>query len=94
VYQGNQTVLEENVVIKQLEKICLQPEFKNKRLLCKFLSYIVSEKLAGREAQIKGYTIAVEAFNKNADFNSHHKSNLLRLFHILMRKGKQLYYKL
>ena len=44
---SNTGTVDEDTVNRQVEKICTSPEFKSKQLLCNFLSYIVSEYLAG-----------------------------------------------
>jgi hypothetical protein len=61
--------VDEDTIIRQVEKICISPEFRSKRLLCDFLSYIVSEYLAGRSDQLKGYTIGIDVFGKGEDFD-------------------------
>ncbi len=61
--------IEESLIIHQVEKICSSPEFRTKKLLCEFLSYIISEELAGRGALIKGYSVGVDVFGKGEDFD-------------------------
>jgi len=61
--------IKEHTIIQQLEKICRSPELRSKKLLCDFLSYIVSEYLAGRGEMIKGYSVGVDVFGKDEDFD-------------------------
>ncbi len=53
----------------QLEKILESEEFKNKRRLQRFLSYVVEETLVGNAPLIKGYTIGLEVFDKDQSFD-------------------------
>ena len=61
--------INEEALIRHVEKICNSPEFRSKQVLCRFLSYIVSEKLAGRGEDIKAFSIGVDVFNRDADFD-------------------------
>jgi len=63
------TEISGNAVRKELERILDSPEFKNKPMLCGFLSHVVEETLAGRAHEIKGYTIATEVFGRRKDFD-------------------------
>lgn len=51
----------------QLERIIGSPEFPNAGHA--FLRYVVGEAVAGRAERIKGYSIAVEVFNRDEGFN-------------------------
>lgn len=53
----------------QLERIIGSPEFPNAGHAHAFLRYVVEEALAGRAERIKGYSIAVEVFNRDEGFN-------------------------
>ena len=64
------STLNEKLIFMQVEKICKCEQMKTKKLLCKFLSYIVSESLAGRTNKIKGYSIALDVLGKDKDFDS------------------------
>lgn len=75
----------------QLQKICESHELKSKRVLCKLLNYIVMETLEGREHQIKGYTIGVAVFNKDADFDADHDA-LVRINAGRLRRVLGQYY--
>ena len=54
---------------EQLEKILRSDGFKASEKLSGFLRYIVEETLAGRSGQLKAYTIAVEVFGREQDFD-------------------------
>jgi TolB-like protein len=83
--------LEENIVIKQVEKICKSEEFRSKQLLCDFLSYITSEHLAGRGERIKGYSIGVDVFGKGEDFDPGEDA-LVRIHAGRLRRMLDIYY--
>ena len=83
--------LNEDSIILQVEKICNCDAFKTKRLLCKFLSFIISESLAGREQQLKGYTIAIEVFGKDKNFDSDNNA-LIRIHAGRLRRVLNTYY--
>jgi len=84
-------VIEESLIIKQVEKICSSNEFITKELLCRFLSYIISEHLAGRDNNLKGYTIGVNVFNRDEDFDPGQDA-LVRINAGRLRRFLDLYY--
>ena len=45
------------------------PAFRTAPQLAAFLDYVVNTALAGREGEIKGYTIAVDALGRPGDFD-------------------------
>lgn len=53
----------------QLDRILKYPPFKNSKILTGFLEFVVRETLAGRESEIKEYSIGVSALFRNLDFN-------------------------
>ena len=59
----------QEAVRAQLEKILSSDAFKSSEKLSKFLRYIVEETLTGRADQLKAYTIAVEVFGCEANFD-------------------------
>lgn len=85
------TDIEEQLIIKQVEKICSCDDFKPKDLLCQFLSYIVSEYLAGRGKKLKGYNIGVDVFNRGEDFDPGQDA-LVRIHAGRLRRALDLYY--
>ncbi|HSH19831.1 MAG TPA: hypothetical protein VLA03_05240 [Draconibacterium sp.] len=83
--------IDEQLIIKEVEKICLCDEFKTKDLLCRFLSYIISEHLAGREQNLKGYNIGIDVFNRGEDFDPGQDA-LVRIHAGRLRRMLDLYY--
>ena len=54
---------------EQVEKILTSPMFRTSKRLKRFLRFIVEETLAGRTNEIKGYSIALEVFDKDDEFD-------------------------
>lgn len=52
-----------------LDRILASDVFRSAPQLAAFLGFIVERSLAGRAAELKGYTIAVEAFGRSPDFD-------------------------
>jgi len=84
-------LIEENLIIKQVEKICSSNDFKTKELLCRFLSYIISEYLAGREQNLKGYNIGIDVFNRGENFDPGQDA-LVRIHAGRLRRLLDMYY--
>ncbi|TNF44614.1 MAG: hypothetical protein EP310_02955 [Bacteroidetes bacterium] len=84
-------IIEESLIIKQVEKICSSAEFKTKELLCRFLSFVILEHLAGRGDKLKGYTIAVDVFKRDEDFDPGQDA-LVRINAGRLRRMLDLYY--
>lgn len=53
----------------QLDRILESADFRSSESLRAFLRFVVEETLAGRTHEIKAYTVAVRAFNRNPDFD-------------------------
>jgi hypothetical protein len=53
----------------QLERILTSNDFRVPERNRKFLSYVVEETLAGRAGRVKAYSIAIEAFGRDASFD-------------------------
>ncbi len=83
--------IESTSVQEQLEKICGSKEFTGKKLLCSMLTYLVTEHLAGRSEFIKGYTIAVDVFGRDEDFDPD-RNTLVRIHAGRLRRQLKLYY--
>jgi len=81
----------ESDLIKQVERICKSPEFRTKQVLCRFLSYVVSETLAGRGEKIKAYSIGVDVFDRDNDFDPG-QDTLVRINAIRLRRMLEMYY--
>ena len=54
---------------KQLRRILGSPEFHATDQQRKFLEFVVTETLAGRSYEIKGYTVATRVFERREDFD-------------------------
>lgn len=57
-------------VNEELAHILASEHFTNAERMRSFLSYIVSETLAGRAERIKSYSIAIEVFHRGVDFDA------------------------
>lgn len=53
----------------QLERLLASAEFSEARRLSAFLRYVTEETLAGRQSELKGYSIGVAVFERGADFD-------------------------
>ncbi len=80
-----------NEINKQIEKLCASEEFKSKLLICKLLRYLIKETIEGREDKLKGFTIAIEVFNKDHHFDSD-KDPLVRIHAGRLRRMLKMHY--
>jgi TolB-like protein len=87
----NPKSIAEETLMKHVEKICESPEFQSKPVLCRFLTYIVSETLYGRGNDIKAFSIGVDVFNRDEDFDPG-QDTLVRINAIRLRRNLDLYY--
>ncbi len=76
---------------QQLEKIVNCNDFKSKPMMCRFLSYLVNEKLESRGDQIKGYSIGVDVFKQGAKFDPDQNA-LVRINAGRLRRLLKMYY--
>jgi len=83
--------LSEKEILAQVKRICNNPEFKSKSLLCRFLRFVVNETLVGHGDQLKGYIIGVEVLGKDTDFDPEHDS-LVRIHAGRLRRLLKMYY--
>ena len=67
--QRKPELLSPDLVRQELERILISDDFRASESISTFLRFVVEETLAGREDQIKGYTIAVRAFGRPPDFD-------------------------
>jgi TolB-like protein len=63
------TTIPTELIQRQLDLILRCEEIGNSPVLAKFLEFVVLEKLAGHEDEIKEYTIGVKALGRPFDFN-------------------------
>src|SRR5689334_12663883 len=66
---ADETALAESEVRAALERVLASASFRASPQLGAFLRFVVDEVLAGRGANLKGYTIAVEALGRDPRFN-------------------------
>ncbi|HSZ35195.1 MAG TPA: hypothetical protein VK772_17900 [Puia sp.] len=78
-------------VLLQLDKILKHPLFLSSGILTKFLEFIVNETLAGRQDQIKEYTIALSVLNKPAGFRPSNNA-IVRIHAKRLRNALIAYY--
>ncbi|MGI9304304.1 MAG: AAA family ATPase [Gammaproteobacteria bacterium] len=58
-----------DAVRAELERILVSPEFVNADRIQRFPRFVVEETLAGRAGHLKGYTLAIEVFDRDASFD-------------------------
>jgi adenylate cyclase len=78
-------------IIEQKDKICLSRELSSKPILCRLLDYLVEATLAGNEEKLKGYTIGVELFGKEENFDAE-QNPLVRIHAGRLRRILSMYY--
>lgn len=83
--------IDQAALIRHVEKICKSLEFRSKQVLCRFLSYIVSETIAGRGGDIKAFSIGVDVFKKDDNFDPG-QDTLVRINAGRLRRMLDLYY--
>jgi adenylate cyclase len=57
------------LILNALRRVIASPYFVNSERKRRFLEYIVQETLAGRADRIKEYTVAVDVFDRDPNFN-------------------------
>lgn len=76
---------------EQLGRILASPEFHATDKMRDFLRFVVEEKLAGRSHRIKGYTVAVNVFGRNEDFDGTNDP-IVRIQAGRLRRALERYY--
>lgn len=61
---------EQRAIRDQLDRIITSDAFAQSQRRQRFLSYIVGEMLAGRGERLKGYTVAIDVFDREESFDS------------------------
>ncbi|MFK0167106.1 hypothetical protein [Rhizobium sp. NPDC090279] len=64
--------IDKSAIDQELARIFASEYFVNAGRMREFLEYIVAETLAGRANRIKSYSIAIEVFKRDADFDASH----------------------
>lgn len=75
----------------QLNRILDHSSFADSRRSCDFLRFVVEETLNGKEKFIKGYTIALEVFNRDESFDPQ-MSSIVRMQAARLRRSLEHYY--
>lgn len=83
--------ISEDVVRDGLRCILASVDFDVPERVRRFLTYVVEESLAGRAGGIKAYTIAVEVFGREADFDVMNDP-VVRIEAGRLRRGLERYY--
>jgi TolB-like protein len=81
----------DNVIIDQLDRIFIHPDFSKSKILKKFLTYIVNETLTGNSGFLKEYTIALNVLDKPVKFNPQ-KDCIVRIHAVRLRQALANYY--
>ena len=77
---------------RQLERILDNPKFLVADQLSRFLRFVVEETLAGRQNQIKQYTVGIKALGRDASFNPQ-ADPIVRMQAHRLRRELSRYYK-
>lgn len=83
--------IDEEDIRAQLERIESSCEFDAPERLRSFLRYVVEESLAGRSDRIKAYTIAIEVFGRDSDFDTRNDP-VVRIEAGRLRRALERYY--
>lgn len=75
----------------ELEKILASPDFQGSALLRQMLRFVVEKTLAGKTEEIKGYSIATQAFGRDAEFDGN-KDPIVRILGGRLRRALEYYY--
>jgi len=76
---------------EELEKLCQSRHLRSSNQLKSFLRFVVQETLAGREAELKEYTIGRAVFHRGADYDPRLDS-VVRVQASQLRKKLEAYY--
>ena len=79
-------------VRNQLSNVLNSPAFQRSNILSRFLDFIVSETLQGKEMTLKEYVIGVSVLNKGSDFNPQ-LNGIVRIHASRLRKALDAYYR-
>jgi len=79
-------------ICRQLDMIMASGLFRSSRVMTGMLKFVVKEALAGREDQLKGYTIAVEALGCHSFNVKAQDLAMVRIYAGRLRKLLERYY--
>ena len=80
-----------NDILGQLSRILRSRAFRNSGMLRNFLSFVVQEAIKEEGMDIKQYTVAVQAFGRNPDFDAT-TDPIVRIQASRLRRNLDLYY--
>ena len=83
--------LQRRDVMRQLDRICSSEEFRNKHVMKRFLTYLVTLHVEGRSDEIKAYSIGVDVFERGRDFDPHTNPHV-RISAGRLRRSLRAYY--
>src|SRR5215467_10236507 len=69
-------MVQEPAIRGELNRVLASPHFSNAPRMSRFLRFVVEETLAGDPERIKEYSIALEVFDKGADYDPHADSTV------------------
>lgn len=90
-HQKGAVDLPDGAISEQVDRILASSQFAKSARLSRFLSYVVEQSIAGNRAQLKGYTIGIDVFDKDEDFDPH-IDTIVRVQAGKMRQRLDLYY--
>ena len=89
---GKEAELSAGDVRSQLDKILASPGFADAKRMGQFLRYVVEETLVDRGDRLKEYSIAIEVFGRDSDFDPQ-TSSVVRVEASRLRNKLEEYYK-
>ena len=89
--QGFESRWPDEAIREQLDRILEHAEFHATGKMRDFLRYVVEETLAGRSERIKGFSIAIEVFGRDSDFDAAHDP-VVRIQAGRLRRAIERYY--
>ena len=88
---GFESPWSDEAIREQLKRILEHPEFQATDKMRDFLRYVVEETLAGSSRRIKGFSIAIEVFGRDSDFDAAHDP-VVRIQAGRLRRAIERYY--
>ena len=76
---------------EQLNRILISPEFEVTERMRDFLRFVVEETLAGHAGELKAYTVAIQVYGRETDFDAAHDP-LVRIQAGKLRRALERYY--
>ncbi|WP_157188109.1 hypothetical protein [Nitratireductor pacificus] len=86
-----QAAKEQDERLTTLQALLLNPDFRASERNKRFLAFVIEETIAGRSDRIKAFTIAVDVFGRDADFDAT-VDPIVRIAAGQLRKSLNAYY--